>query len=479
MGRDKLGDKPQTEPALQTTRTIATRRQETRTILKISVPLMAAYIAEMGMMITDMIIVGRLGSNELAAVGMAADWFYVLLLIGMGFISIVGVLVAQSYGEGNADAVKESAEQGMIVATICAIPVMLAVWYLGPALEFANQDPDVIRLIRDYSRPLALGVMPVLWFVVFRNYVSALEKASGIMTITVLALVANLVINYALVFGKFGLPALGVTGAAYGTSIVNWLMFLTLAFHVRYSDDLRAYRLSIIPRSFNKNRCKEIFRLGLPVTGAQMLGAGMFTIVAIMAGMLGAEFLAAQMVVYSVIYVGMSASLGLGDAIRVRVAFGMGLRSVEAARQSASIALSLTAATVLVASIFLWFFPEILVGFFLNTADPANAIVQEIAVGFSVFAGLFLLVDGTLIVVANGLRGLRDTRSTFWITMVAYWVIGIGAGGWLCFSMGYGAAGLWWGLVAGSVTGIVLMLARLRSQFALAQSRLSATATPL
>jgi MATE family multidrug resistance protein len=440
---------------------------------------MAAYVAEMGMMITDMIIVGRLGSNELAAVGLTADWFYVLLLIGMGFISIVGVLVAHSYGAGDRHAVKEYAEQGMIVATICSIPVMLAVWYLGPALQFADQDPDVISLIYDYSRPLALGVLPALWFVVLRNYVAALEKASGIMTITVMALIANLAINYTLVFGKFGFPALGVTGAAYGTSIVTWLMFLTLAIHVRRSDGLKSFRISIIPRSFNKDRCLEIFRLGLPVTGAQMLGAGMFTFVAIMAGMLGADFLAAQMVVYSVIYIGMSASLALGDAIRVRVAFGIGQRSVAAARQSASIALSITAVTIMIASLFLWIYPEVLVGFFLNTSDSDNAVVQEIAIGFSIYAGLFLLTDGTFIVVANGLRGLRDTQSTFWITIVAYWVVGIGVGAWLCFSMGYGAIGLWWGLVAGSIIGIVLMLARLRSQFALAESRMSATAEPL
>jgi len=440
---------------------------------------MAAYIAEMGMMITDMIIVGRLGSNELAAVGLTADWFYVLLLIGMGFISIVGVLVAQSYGEKNYQAVKDSAEQGMIVATICAVPVMLAVWYLGPALQYADQDPDVIRLIRDYSRPLALGVMPALWFVVLRNYTAALEKASGIMAITVIALVANLAINYTLVFGKFGFPAMGVTGAAYGTSIVNWFMFLTLAIHVRYSDHFKLFRVSIIPRTFQADRCKEIFHLGLPITGAQMLGAGMFTIVAIMAGMLGADFLAAQMVVYSVIYIGMSASLALGDAIRVRVAYGMGMRSVAAARQSASIVLSLTTVTIAIASLFLWLYPEVLVGFFLDTGDPTNAIVQEIAVGFSIAAALFMFVDGILMVVANGLRGLRDTQSTFWITVVAYWPIGVGGGAWLCFSMGYGAVGLWWALVAGSVVGIVLMSLRFRSQFALADSRLSATATPL
>ncbi len=440
---------------------------------------MAAYIAEMGMMITDMIIVGRLGSNELAAVGLTADWFYVLLLIGMGFISIVGVMVAQSFGEKNYKAVKDSAEQGMIVATICAVPVMLAVWYLGPALEYADQDPDVIRLIRDYSRPLALGVLPVLWFVVLRNYAAALEKASGIMTITVIALVANLAINYTLVFGKFGFPALGVTGAAYGTSIVNWLMFLTLAFHVRYSDNFKSFRLSLIPETFQRDLCKEIFHLGLPITGAQILGAGMFTIVAIMAGMHGADFLAAQMVIYSVIYIGMSASLALGDSIRVRVAYGMGLRSVAAARQSASIVLGLTTVAIAIASLFLWLYPEVLVGFFLDTADPTNAIVQEIAVGFSIAAALFMFVDGILMVVANGLRGLRDTQSTFWITVLAYWPIGVGGGAWLCFSMGYGVVGLWWALVAGAVIGIVLMSLRFRSQFAMAESKLSATATPL
>lgn len=438
-------------------------------------PLMAAYIAEMGMMITDMIIVGRLGSNELAAVGLTADWFYVLLVIGMGVISIVGVLVAQSFGEGNMQAVRDSAEQGMIVATLCAIPVTLAIWYLGPVLQFTNQDPDVIRLIHEYSRPLAFGVMPALWFVVLRNYVAALGKASGIMTITVLALVVNLGINYALVFGKFGLPALGVTGAAYGTSIVNWMMFLILAFHVKFSKKFQAFPLSIIPRQLQKNLCREILLLGLPVTGAQMLSAAMFTVAAVLVGMLSADILAAQMVIYSVIYFGMSASLALGDAIRVRVAYGIGIRSAAAARQSASIAIGLSVSIVLAASLVLWFFPSLLVGVFLDTSDPANANVLGIAVGFSGVAGLFLFIDGTLMVVANGLKGLRDTKSTFWISMIGYWVIGMGFGSWLCFPQGYGAEGLWWGLVAGALIGIVMMLTRFRSQFALIDSRLSAT----
>ena len=131
-----------------------TRDRETRTILAISLPLIAAYVAEMGMMITDMIIVGRLGSNELAAVGLTADFFYVLLLLGMGVVSIVGVLAAQNFGADNKAGITDAVEQGVIAATIMSIPVMLLVWYLGPILEYAQQDKEVIRLITDYSRPL-------------------------------------------------------------------------------------------------------------------------------------------------------------------------------------------------------------------------------------------------------------------------------------------------------------------------------------
>ncbi len=127
---------------------------------------------------------------------------------------------------------------------------------------------------------------------------------------------------------------------------------------------------------------------------------------------------------------------------------------------------------MLAASIVLWFFPEALVGIFLNTDDPTNADVLQIAVSFSIYAGFFLLIDGTLMVVTNGLRGLRDTKSTFWISVIAYWAIGIGLGGWLSFSVGYGAAGLWFGLVAGAIAGIVMALLRFRTQLVLAEEKL-------
>jgi MATE family multidrug resistance protein len=433
------------------------RHQETRTILSISLPLMTAYVAEMGMVITDMIIVGRLGSNELAAVGLAGDWFYVLMLIGMGVISIVGVLAAQSLGAGNRDGITDAGEQGMIAATISGIPVMLSIWYLGPMLGLARQDAEVVRLITDYSRPLTLGVLPGLWFAVLRNYITALAKSSAIMTITVAALMINLALNYTLVYGKLGFPALGVVGAGYGTAIVNWLIFFALAAHVLKSRHFRKYRMSIIPDRVNGPTLLEIFSLGLPVTATQLLNGAMFTVAAVLIGMISADILAAQQIVYSVIYLALSASIALGDAVKVRVAYGIGMRSIDAARQSAHISFLLAAVAIVFASGFLWIFPELVVSIFLDTADTANTGVLLIAVGLSIYAGLFQLFDGVLIVAANALRGLRDTRSPLWISMLGYWAVGIGIGTYLCFPMGYGEVGLWWGLIFGVIFSNVLM----------------------
>ena len=457
---------------------LATPWQESRTVLAISVPLAAAYLAEMGMMITDMIIVGRLGSDELAAVGLTADWFYVLLLIGMGVIAMVGVLAAQSLGEGRPEGVIDAAEQGILVATLMSLPVMLCIWYLGPALEYAEQDPNVVRLISDYSRPLTWCVLPALWFAVHRNYVTALARASAIMTITVLALALNVLLNYALVFGKFGLPALGVVGAAYGTTIVNWLMFMALAWHVLRSPEFSRYRVRLVPRRIKAKAIREMLSLGLPITAAQVLAGAMFTVAAVLVGILSAEILAAQQIIYTVIYVVLTASIAIGDAVRVRVAYGIGLRSVDAARQSAYVSCAMAAAVTVVASAVLWLFPELIVGIFLDTDDPMNESVLLIAVGMVLYAALFQMLDGIQIVAANGLRGLRDTQSPLWIAMAGYWLVGLGAGTWLCFPMQYGADGMWWGLVLGALTTTALMVVRFRQRIRHAGTALDRTPSP-
>ena len=432
-------------------------RAELRTILTISLPLITAYLAEIGMMITDMIIVGRLGNLELAAVGLTADWMYVLLLIGMGVVSIVGVLTAQSLGAGDSQGVRNAVEQGNIAALILSVPIMLCVWYLGPLLALTGQDPRIIALITDYARPLMLSVVPALLFVVLRNFVAAMASTRIVMLIGIVALALNLLLNLGLVLGKFGLPALGVVGAAYGTSIVNWLMFVSLVWHVSRDPRFGRFQIRLFSVRFHWTTLREVFALGIPVAGAQILAGAMFTVAAVLMGLLGTDELAAQQIIYSVIYVALSIALGIGDAARVRVAYGVGLGSAALSRRSANISFVLTLLVMVLASAALWLYPEQLTGVFLNIGNVDNASVLQVAVSLAALAAIYQLFDGMQIVSANALRGLKDTRSPFWIAAVGYWLIGLGSGAWFCFGLQYGAQGLWWGLIVGVISTNALM----------------------
>jgi MATE family multidrug resistance protein len=255
-------------------------------------------------------------------------------------------------------------------------------------------------------------------------------------------------------------------------------MFLTMALHVGLSGTFEQLRPSLLPRRVSVRIFREILTLGLPVTAAQILGGAMFTVAAVFTGVLGADTLAAQQIVYTVIYVALSASIAIGDAVRVRVAYGIGMNSAAAARQSANIAFVLGAATTLFASGALWLFPQQIVGIFLDTRDSANASVMLIAVLLAPYAAAFQLFDGVLLVIANALRGLRDTRSPLWIAASGYWLVGLVAGFWLCFPMDQGAPGLWLGLIGGALVAIVMMSFRYRTRMSQAESRLAFTAAP-
>ena len=246
---------------------------------------------------------------------------------------------------------------------------------------------------------------------------------------------------------------------------MNWLMFVAIAVYLRRSTSIEGFRPRLFPRHIDGTVQKELLSLGTPVALTQILNGGMFSAAAVLVGIIGAATLAAQQIVYGVMYLAFSVAGGFGDTVRVRVAYGAGLEDADAASRSARIALSLAAGATLIGTLLLWLFPTPLVSVFLDTARPDSREVLAIAVGLSVPAGMFLFLDGTQYVLANALRGLRDTRSPLWISLLGYWALGLGSAVFFCFVLDFGALGLWWGLVAGVLLCNALLLWRLRTQF--------------
>ncbi len=232
------------------------------------------------MLVTDMVIVGHLGSLKLAAVGRIGDLLFEIMFFSMGIVSIVDVFVAQSLGAGNHADAAGRLRQGLCLATILTLPGSLLVWFLPSFLALTGQQPEVLAIGERYLHAVVWCFIPSIWFVVLREFVAALSRPQSVMVITLSAISLNAVLTYGLVFGAFGLPELGVAGAGWATTVVTWVMFAALAWHVARVPAFRSYAVFHGLGRIDFAGLRQILALGLPLGGLELLGSGLFAVTA-------------------------------------------------------------------------------------------------------------------------------------------------------------------------------------------------------
>ena len=430
---------------------------ESGLLLKIALPLAAAYLAELAMFITTKLVVGELGYRELAATGLAGGLAFEPLLVLMGLLSIVGVLVAQAEGAGRKRDAGNAARQGLLVATGLGLLGTVLVWNLDLVLTWTGQDPVIIALAEPYLHTLSGFVLPTLYFSVLRSFVAALAKTGAVMVITVSAVGLNYLLTYGLVHGAFGLPAMGLAGAGLATTIVAWVMFLSIGLYIYRTETLRGYGLFKGRLHLDLPVCGEILRLGLPVAGLVALEAGLFIGVSILSGVIGVTPLAAYEILISWLGVPFVVALGLAEATMVRVAFASGRGAPLAARQAGLIGMVMGVGILVIMMIIPLSVPHLIAQVFLEKGSEGFDAVSSLVAELLIIVVFFQVFDGLQAIAARALRGIRDTLAPLWIAGFGYWILGIGGGSLLTFPLGYGVKGLWWGLAAGlSVTGSLL-----------------------
>ncbi len=432
-------------------------RNEAVTLMRIALPLSAAYLAEFAMFVTTKMVVGKLGYYELAAVGIAGNLSFEVLVILMGLLSIVGVLCAQAEGAGEKKQAGLAVRQGIFVSLWLGTPSMILVWHLDIILGWTGQDPRVLQLVVPYLHGLSACVLPVLFFAVLRNFVSALARPQAVMAITTVAVLVNYLLTLWLVHGGWGIPPLGLFGAGLATSIVSWLMFLALLWHVYQTTVLRGYGIFAERWKLDTAICKEIMVLGLPVAGLVFLEAGMFSAASILSGIISAETLAAYEIVMSWVGIPFVIALGIAEATMVRVAHGAGRNRLDTARQSGILGMLIGVLILVVMMIIPLGFAAYIIDIFISPSDPGFTVVSLLSIEFLTIAAIFQVFDGLQAIAARALRGVKDSVAPLWIAGFGYWILGIGGGSWLAFWMDFGGAGLWWGLAMGlTATGLLL-----------------------
>jgi MATE family multidrug resistance protein len=435
-------------------------KSELRLFLIIAFPLSAAYLAEFAMFLTTKMVVGKLGYHSLAAVGIAGDLSFEFLIVLLALLSVVGVLSAQAFGAGRKEDVGDAVRQGLIVATGLGLPTIVAIWNLDLALVLTNQDPKVVELAEGYLRGLSGAVLPVLWFGVLRNFVAVLSQTVSILIISIIAVVLNYMLTVWLVYGGLGVAPLGLFGAGLSMTIVSWFMFLALILHVYRKPMFRGYGLFVEKWHIHWPLCSEILWLGLPVAGLAFLEAGLFTVTAILSGVIGAKTLAAYQVTTAWIGIPFVIAFGLAEATMIRVAHAVGRNSVPEARRAGFLGMGLVIAFTATLVVVPLAFAENIIHIFIAEQDPGFERVSTLATQFLQIGALFMVFDALQAAAARALRGMKDNFVPLWIAGFGYWVLGIGGGSILAFYYDMGGAGLWWGLAAGLAVAACLLSLR-------------------
>jgi MATE family multidrug resistance protein len=445
---------------------------EIRATLGIAAPLATANLAQMAMGITNTIMVGDLGAAALAAAGLGGMLFYMLGMLCQGVLTAVAPLAAHAIGADDHPTAGRVAGAGLIVAAALALP-MIAILTVIPWLFGAlGYEPALAAEIGNYLRMIRWGAPAFLGFAVLRFLLVASFRTRIVMLVPLCAIPVNATLNWVLIFGHFGIPALGSAGSGCATAIVQWLMLLSLAGYMltmpaRMPVRLAVRVLSEIPR---------ILRLGLPIGVLLGLEVGVFGMTGILMGLLGADALGAHQLVLNVASLSFMVPLGLGQAATVRVAYQLGLGMPAAARRAAYVAVALGAGFMSVTAVLLLTLPRTIASAYVAIGDPANAALLAIAVQLFVIAAVFQIFDGVQVIAVGALRGYRDTAVPMLIAAIGYWAIGF-AGSWLlAFPLGLGPIGLWLGLALGLAVVATALMVRLRVR---ARAQLHAAEAPL
>ena len=424
-------------------------RREIVATLRLAAPLVFTQLAMIGINTTDIVMMGWLGPQELAAGALGMNIYIPFFLFGMGIATVVAPMTAQALGARDFDGVRRTLRQGFWLILLFGALFTAIIWHGRHLLLASGQDPAIALLSQEYLQAVAWALLPSLWFVVLRCFVTAHSRPRSVLVITLVAVAANALGNYGLMFGNFGLPRWELVGAGVSSSIVSALMLLALFGYVLRDREFRRY--DILSRFWRADwpRFVELFRVGVPIGLTIVAEAGLFSAAALIMGIISIEALAAHAIALQCSAVAFMVPLGIGQAAVVRVGLAAGARDNDGVRRAGWSALLAGSLVMACSALAFWFAGSWLVGLYLDASVPENAPVIELAVAFLAIAALFQLVDGGQVIGVHVLRGLKDTTVPMWLAIGGYWVIGFVAALAFAFPLGLGGRGVWMGLAVG------------------------------
>jgi MATE family multidrug resistance protein len=434
---------------------------EGRELLKLAAPLVLTQLSQMAIMTTDVVMLGRLGKAALASAALGNTVFFFTWLVGCGPVAAVAPLIAHILGANPKDraGVRNAVRMGFWSVLILSVPLIALLLCTRPILLLLGQQPELAAGAGKFTAMLCWGLPFSLGYQVLRNFSAALSRPKASMWVMAIGILFNAAGDYALIFGHFGLPRLGIIGAGLASASSYAFGFLAMAVVVHLIPELAKFRVF---RRFHRPHFRtliEVFRLGMPIGLTMIFEAMLFNAATLIMGTFGTASVAAHQIALNVPSITFMVPLGIGMAATIRVGLAAGAGDGEAVRRAGYSALLMGAGFMTLTGVALWLFPgEIASLYFAD--DARNADVIALAAVFLRVAAAFQIFDGLQVVGAMSLRGLKDAHMPMWIAGLSYWLGGFPVCLWLAFARHMHGLGIWIGLATGLFFAAALMCGR-------------------
>ncbi|OPH09517.1 MATE family efflux transporter [Cylindrospermopsis raciborskii CENA302] len=435
---------------------------EVFTTLKLSVPLGGIELSEAftGFIIT--VMMGWLGLQSLAAGALGVITFYTLVFVCMGVLEGTTSLAAEAFGAGNTDRIRQIFAQGLWLALVFSLPMMLLTWHLDSILLFFGQEKDIIALTSTYLKAIAWGFPAEVCFIIVKEIATAINQPQLISVIALTGIPINIIASYVLMFGKLGLPALGLAGIGWSETFILWVDFLAAAAVLAFHPTFKQYKL-FASLQLNKGLLGELWQNGWPLGLEYASTLFLFTLIALFSGYMGTTLLAANEIVVQIIELSLIVPMAVSYAATTQVGQRMGENDPTAAKMAGFATIATGIASMSVIAVILCLFPEQIANIFLDTSEPNHLLAITSAIPLLKISALFLIAFGLNLIALGVLMGIQDIRLPLVINSVFQWGIGMTSGYFFCFYLNWGSIGLWLGLTIGISISTVFLIYRFYS----------------
>jgi MATE family multidrug resistance protein len=431
---------------------------------KLASPVMLGMLGHTFVSLVDNIMVGQLGTAELAAVSLGNSFIFIAMSLGIGFSTAITPLIAEADSGNDFKKGKSSFKHGLFLCTILSFALFGLILLAKPLMHLMKQPEEVVTLAIPYLDLVAFSLVPLIIFQGFKQFSDGLSMTKYPMYATILANVINVILNYLLIFGKFGFPQMGIVGAAVGTLASRFIMLFFLWWMLTQKEKSKAYVTNIKLFVLESKMIKKLLNLGFPSAMQMFFEVAIFTAAIWLSGTLGKNHQAANQIVLNLSSMTFMVAIGLSVTAMIRVGNQKGLQNFKELRRIAFSIFLLGLGLAFVFALFFLAFHNLLPNMYLNLDDvnnfTDNSEVVKIASKLLLVAAIFQLSDSIQVTVLGALRGLQDVKIPTLITFIAYWLIGFPISYFLGKEEAYASFGIWIGLLVGLTSAAIMLYIR-------------------